>query len=118
MEWSMNPLIPLIKLYYQSRKLKWPNFDSAMKFVMTELAEVYELDLAREDGWVRNHPENKPKYSREDMAEELGDAIMMLIVAGIAEEVDPLQALEDKIKSKLEKQTKTATLSGNLINIE
>lgn len=114
----MNPLLPLIKTYYQSRKLKWPDFNSAMKFVMTELAEIYELDLAREGGWVRNNPENKPKYSREDMAEELGDAIMMLIVAGIAEEVDPLQALETKIRRKLEKQAKTATLHGNLIDIE
>jgi NTP pyrophosphatase (non-canonical NTP hydrolase) len=99
----MSDLVKLIKEYYDYRDLKWPNFDSAMKFVQTEIAEVYELDLAREGGWVRNNPQNKPTYNKEDMAKELGDCIMMLVVAGIAEGVDPVEALVNKINKKMGK---------------
>ena len=101
----MSELTDIIVDYYELRGLKFPNFDNAMKFVVTELAEVLELDLDRIGGWTRNHPESKPKYNKEDMAEELGDAIMMLIVAGIADGVDPIDALVKKIKRKLSTTT-------------
>jgi hypothetical protein len=44
MEKNKMELIELIKEYYNKRNLKWPDFDSAMKFVITELGEVYEID--------------------------------------------------------------------------
>lgn len=94
-------LVELVREYYNKRGLKWPTFDEAMKFVHTELAEVYELDLARIGGFIRNHPENKPQFSKEALAEELGDAIFMLIVAGEVEGVDPLEAMENKMKRKM-----------------
>ena len=94
-------LIICIRDYYDIRGLKWPTFDDAMKFAHTEIAEVYELDLARTGGYVRNHPENKPIYSPEKLSEELGDAILMLIVAGIVEGVNPLQSLLTKIGGKV-----------------
>lgn len=94
-------LIKKIKEYYAKRNLTWPNFDNAMKFVMTEIAEVYELDLDRSGDWVRNNPENKPKFNKEELAEELGDAIFMLVVAGIAEGVDPIKAIYKKMERKL-----------------
>ncbi len=96
-------LVELVKYYYEKRGLTYPNFDNSMKFVATEIAEVYELDLARTGGWIRNNPQSKPSYSKESMAEELGDAIMMLIVAGIQEGVDPIDAMTSKIKKKLSK---------------
>ena len=98
-------LVKLIRAYYEQRGLTFPSFDNAMKFVQTELAEVYELDLARIGGWVRNNPQNKPQFSREALAEELGDAIFMLVVAGIAEGVDPIQAMRNKMQRKLEEQS-------------
>jgi hypothetical protein len=98
-------MVEIVKYYYEQRGLKWPDFNDAMKFVQTELAEVYELDLARTSGWVRNNPDSKPEYNKEDMAEELGDAIMMLLVAGIVEEVDPIQALINKMNRKLAKNS-------------
>lgn len=108
-------LVDKIKNYYDRRGLKWPNFSDAMKFVHTELAEVYELDLDRIGGFVRNHPENKPKFNKERLSEELGDAIFMLMVAGIVEGVDPLQSLEEKMERKLielrEKQIKSELYS-------
>lgn len=111
-------LFQAIKHYYTSRGLTLPNFDNAMKFVQTELAEVYELDLARIGGWVRNNPQNKPTYSKEKMAEELGDAIMMLMVAGITEGVDPIQALTQKMERKLKLKSATFTSSVELSNVE
>lgn len=111
-------LVDLIKHYYEVRNLSWPNFDNAMKFVQTEMAEIYELDLSRVGGWIRNHPETKPAFSKDSLAEELGDAIMMLIVAGIAEGVDPIEALEKKIEAKLKKQYKQETLLSTITEVE
>lgn len=91
-----------ITVYYDKRQLKWPNFDDAMKFVATEIGEVYEVDLSRTEGWVRNNPDGKPAFSKEKLASELGDVIMMVMVAGIAEGVDPLEALINKMLRKLE----------------
>lgn len=107
----MGALVEIIKDYFNTRGLVWPNFDNAMKFAQTELAEVYEIDLARET-WVRNNPEDKPKFNKEDLAKELGDAIMMLIVAGIAEGVDPVEALLEKIGSKVDKEYNIFTINN------
>lgn len=95
----MGVLSDIIKEYYAKRGLVWPNFDNAMKFVATEIGEVYEIDLSR-DTWVRNNPEDKPKFNKEDLAKELGDVLMMVMVAGIAEGVDPLDALLEKMYKK------------------
>lgn len=92
----------LILQYYRKRGLKWPDFDNAMKFALTEIGEVYEIDLAREGGWVRNNPDAKPAFDKDALGRELGDVIMMLMVAGIAEGVNPLAALVNKINKKLE----------------
>jgi hypothetical protein len=90
-----------VKHYYKKRGLVWPDFRDAMEFVGTELGEVYEVDLSRRE-WVRNHPENKPIFSKELLAEELGDVIFMLIVAGIVEEVDPILAMNRKMNRYLD----------------
>ena len=90
-----------ITVYYEKRKLNWPDFNDAMKFVATEIGEVYEVDLSRDKGWVRNNPESKPTFNKEQLASELGDVIMMVMVAGIAEGVDPLQALLKKMCRKI-----------------
>lgn len=93
-------LAKLIEMYYKKRGLAVPSFDNAMKFVQTELGEVYELDLDRSGTWVRNNPQDKTKFDKEKLAKELGDCIMMLMVAGMAEDVDPLDALIKKMCEK------------------
>lgn len=105
-------LVDLIKEYYDGRKLQWPDFSDAMKFAITEVAEVFEIDLSRNPNWVRNNPQNKPKFSKEALSEELGDVIMMVMVAGIVEGVDPIEALEKKIKRKLSKLKETTIMSA------
>lgn len=96
-----------IKEYYEKRELKHPNIWQALGWVAAELGEVYEQLMAREGGWVRNNPENhEEQFSKDRLAEELGDVIFMLIVAGIEEGVDPVEAIRDKMQRKL---TKVAT---------
>ena len=89
--------------YYALRGLKWPDTDEALMWVITEYAEVMELMLAKKGGWVRNNPDDHQGYSREAFAEELGDVIFMLIVAGMVEGVDPIGAMFDKMASKIGK---------------
>jgi len=96
----MSCLARAIDAYYRCRGLKWPTTEQALMFAQTELGEVYELLLARESGWVRNNPDDKPEYSDQALAEELGDTVMMLIVAGLAAGVDPIEALLDKMEEK------------------
>ena len=78
----------------------WPDVWRALAFVHTELAEVYELLLARDGGWQRNHAHEQ--FSPDRLAEELGDVLMMVLVAGIVAEVDPVVALLQKIAPDLE----------------
>jgi NTP pyrophosphatase (non-canonical NTP hydrolase) len=96
-------LIDLIETYYNCRSLKFPDAWQSLAWANTELAEVYELLLARDGGWVRNNPQDHGDFSKEKFSEELGDTIMMLMVAGYVEGVNPIQSLKDKINRKLEK---------------
>jgi hypothetical protein len=99
--------------YYERRGLHWPTVEEALQFVHTELGEAYEILLARNPNWVRNNPTEKPGFSARVLGEELGDAIMMLVVAGLAADVDPVSALLDKIDRKLAdfRQKRTPTIS-------
>ena len=93
--------IAIFDQYYGTLKLKWPTTMQAVMFAITELGEVLEVLLAQEGGWTRNHPENKPKGTVEELGEELGDMIMMAQVAGIRAGVDPLAILEEKCNKKM-----------------
>lgn len=96
-------LIDIITDYYDKRQLAYPDVWEALAWANTELGETYELLLSRNKRWVRNNPQNKEEFSKERFAEELSDIIMMIMVAGYVEGVNPIQALKDKIKRKLEK---------------
>ena len=100
----MQTINELIREHYRVRKQKWPTLEEALMWAQTELAEVYELLLAKEGGWVRNNPDKHPPYSDEALAEELGDAILMLLVAGYVTDVDPLVAMIKKIKAAITKE--------------
>ena len=90
-----------ITKYYKARQYKWPDTWEAMGWAVTEIGEVYEILLARSGGWVRNNPDGKPLWDRKNFGDELGDVIMMLIVAGLVEGVDPINSMLEKIDRKL-----------------
>lgn len=99
---SLDGLVKDIITYYEARGLKWPSdYGKSMMWFNQERAEAEEIYLAKEGGWVRNHPEEAPEWNQERFTEELGDMLMMVIVAGLVEGVDPVTALRNKMKQKL-----------------
>lgn len=93
-------LVARIERYYQERGLVWPKTAwEALAFAQTEIAEAYEVLLAKRN-WVRNNPDNKPAWDEELFVEEIGDAIQMLIVAAALFDRDPIEALKDKMNRK------------------
>lgn len=90
-----------IHQYYRMRGLKFPDFNQALKFALTELAEALELELSLHGGWVRNNPSGKEHYTDKRMEEELGDVLMMVIVAGMALGLDPITGMISKMERKL-----------------
>lgn len=97
----MAELTELVKEYFELRGMTFPDVWKALAFLDTEKGEALELLFSRDGGFVRNNPENKPIWHAGDFAEELGDMIMMIIVAGIAEGVDPIDGLLRKMDRKL-----------------
>jgi hypothetical protein len=93
----MDSLTEMIKKYWELRQLKKPNFQEAMMWAHTEIAEAYEIKLAQMGGWVRNNPDDHKEVNNKKLQEELGDAIMMLIMAGVAEDGDPISSLKWKM---------------------
>lgn len=102
---SSNLLRLRIAGYFSKRGLIWPSVDDALAFALTELAECVELRLAKKS-WVRNNPEQKEAWSRSAFTTEVGDVIMMLIVATMHHEIDldPIVALMEKMDRKLEER--------------
>lgn len=96
-------LLDTIVDYYDKRQLTYPDVWEALAWANTELGEVYELLLSRNKRWVRNNPEGKEEFTKERFSEELSDVLMMILVAGYVEGVNPIQSLKDKINKKLEK---------------
>lgn len=95
--------------YFYFRELKMPDTEyEALGFLVTELGEVYEQLLAKTEGWVRNNPQNKEEHSTVLFAEELGDVIMMALIAGYVGGADPIAALHLKMARKMKEQGETA----------
>ena len=94
-------LYSLIERYYDTRGLTWPTTNEALDWLLTELAEAKELLLARNGEWVRNNPDQHPGFDNALLEEELGDIVMMALVAGRVEGLDPIGALVTKIEEKM-----------------
>lgn len=93
----------LILDFYAAKDLVWPDdFWKAMAFAHTEMSEAFEVMLAK-DTWKRNNPENKPIYTLSDLEKELSQAIMMIQVAGMCMDVDPLLRLEEDKEAYVER---------------
>lgn len=94
-----NIILQTIRNYYYKRNLKTPTSQEAILWAITELGEASDLLLMKTTDWVRNNEHER--YSVERFEEELGDAIMMLVVAGWVARGDPIKALVEKIERKL-----------------
>lgn len=92
---NIKKLNRLIVDYYDYRRLKIPDLKDSAIWLSIEVAELQDALMRQEPGWVRNNPD-KPS----DIAGEIGDVLMMLIVTAGMANIDPVQALLDKMKSK------------------
>ena len=95
----MGKLNGLIEAYFSVRELRMPNTSEAMMFSITELGEAFDALLELSGGWLRNHPENK-HGTVGDLAEELADALMMIMVAGHTIGFDLEEVLIARMKRK------------------
>jgi len=92
--------ISTIHEYYTARGLVYPTAEQALMWAMTELGEAAD-ELLRKTKWIRNNPAKETDYDNDKFVEELGDTMMMLMVAGMVSGKDPLKAMEEKIRRKI-----------------
>jgi len=94
-----NKTIELTKEYMKERGQVYPDGESALKFAVTELGEVFDAILRKDERWVRNNDRSR------DLEFEFADLYMMLSIAcfemtGVHVE----DALAEKMKSKVGEQ--------------
>jgi NTP pyrophosphatase (non-canonical NTP hydrolase) len=103
--------------YAETRQYKMPDLWEAMAWVNAEIGEVYEVMLSK-GGWVRNNPDKHPEKGDEELAEELGDVIFMVMMAGYSKGVNPLEAMKAKMKRKLEDKKAKVEVGMEIISQE
>lgn len=103
-----NVLARRISTYYYFRGLLEPDGKSALLWANSELSEAWEV-LSQQEPWIRNNPEDKEPWSKEAYGEELGDAMMMIFVAGYLEDTDPLFCMLGKIAKKMTESDSAST---------
>jgi len=69
-------------------------------WAMSEFGEACDVLMEQRGGWTRNNPDGK-RNTDDALAEELSDAVMMLLIAGISRGYDLLAVMDDKMKRKL-----------------
>ena len=119
--------IETIQSYYQARGLQWPSAKNALWFFLSEVGELAEAYLSRNqdmlsgeeiqmletfageglhadeivsrvDGWIRNND----RVRKEDISKEVADCEMMLAVFMYSlTGISPDDALLEKMKEKL-----------------
>lgn len=96
---STRELLELVHSYFVLRKYVMPNPDEALMFLVSEIGELADAMVHARKNWVRNNPGEKDG-SKEAIANEIGDVLMMLTALGITFGLDPLECMLDKFESK------------------
>jgi NTP pyrophosphatase (non-canonical NTP hydrolase) len=86
-----------ITTYYESRKLKVPDDQEALLYLVSEIGELADAFVdSKSDDWVRNNS----KYR--SISDEVADVLMMLYVFSMQRNLNPYNCLVDKMKRKIE----------------
>lgn len=88
-------LMEYIVDYYEARNLKWPDAKESALWITTEVGELIDSLLRKEQGWVRNNAKSS------DPAEELADTLMMVMVCARSLGVDVVEVLLAKMERKI-----------------
>lgn len=96
-----------IEDYYHFRGLVWPDTLEALLFLGSEYGEVCDTAVAKQADWIRNNPTTK---QHEALSSELGDVIMMAMVAAISEnDSNALLAMVNKCLMKCKELEREAS---------
>jgi hypothetical protein len=88
--------------YFEARGLIKPTAEEGLQWTTTELAEAtFHLLSKTGKPWIRNNPDKATVFNKVEFGTECGDIAMMAIMAAVAEGVDPIALLRDKMKRKL-----------------
>ena len=100
---TINPadIMRLVVAHFADSGKYMPDMRDALLFAYSEVAEASDILLTNTGDWVRNNPDKHMRgfdgvWQRE-LAEECGDAIMMLMIAGLNAGYNPIEALINKI---------------------
>ena len=105
----MDDLTRTVIEYFEERGLVKPTAEEWLQWATTELAEATEHLLSRSSKrWIRNNPDNAVEFDKVGFGIECGDLAMMAIMAAVAEGVDPIALLRDKMKRKLREHEQEA----------
>jgi len=96
-------LAEAIAYHFDGRGRVWPTTEDSLLWMITEIAESFEL-LSAKKNYVRNNPDDKEPFSKERFAEELGDVIYMAMITGMVEGVNPLDAMLNKMNNQIRKE--------------
>jgi len=88
-------LTQAVRTYYEKRGLKFPDANSALLFLVSEVGELADAVVSHEPGWIRNNPEKEI-----NLEDEIGDVLMMLTAFAICHDIDPYQAMLKKFNKK------------------
>lgn len=112
---SEAPLLAAIEAYWDAMCRVWPkDVYESMAWMDTEKGEMWEAILSMNKAWVRHNPQDHPEKNLDDVAEEMGDMIIMILCAGRTIGKDPVTIVLDKLLRKLlEKRGNTPILDGS-----
>lgn len=89
----MKNLSDMVREYFKHRNYVVPDATQALHFLVSEVGELSDAHVHQQAEWVRNNPGR-----RREVGEEIGDVLMMLTAYAIAQGIDPVEALAEKMK--------------------
>lgn len=83
--------------YFEDRGLVMPNSENALHFLVSEVGELSDAVVQDKGEWIRNNPEKT-----RDIADEVGDCLMMLTIFCIQRGISPVDCMVDKMRKGIE----------------
>jgi len=93
-DYITSTLAEKVQAYYQFRGLVVPDATQALLFLVSEIGELSDAHVNYQSAWVRNNDRERL------IPDEIGDVQMMLIAYCIAQGLDPVGCMLDKMRKK------------------
>lgn len=83
-----------VERYYKFRELVTPDAGQALLFLVSEVGELADAHVHSQAEWVRNNERER------NVADEVGDCMLMLTAYCNAQGLDPVGCMLDKMAKK------------------